>query len=201
MNYNTSEITTTKIADLPMMGGSGGGGINTIKIDRPPKLGEVNTTYQNLNVHKNPYFNDEEPIGQQQQLPSRDIPQNTQGYTIDPETRANYVPPPPPHIDDYLRDTELITNKRVKKHQEKQKRKAQMLDILSDFQFSIYIALLFLLFNLPIIDGLLFSILARFDGVFFYQDGNINLTGLAVKSAIFGTVYYLLQKAVDFVVV
>jgi hypothetical protein len=58
-----------------------------------------------------------------------------------------------------------------------------------------------LVFNLPIIDGLLFSLLARFDGVFFYQDGNINLTGLAVKSAIFGTVYYLVQKSVDFVVV
>ena len=198
MNYNTSEITTTKISDLPTSGTSATG-INTIKIERGSKLGQVNTNYENLNLHKNPFFNDEEPA--QQYLPSRDIPQNTQNYTIDPEIKANYVPPPPPHIDDYLRDTERITNKRVKRHQEKQKRKSQMLDIMSDIQFSIYIALLFLLFNLPIVDSLFFSVLARFNGIFFYQDGNINIYGLVVKSIMFGVVYYMVQKMVDFVVI
>ena len=49
-------------------------------------------------------------------LPSRDIPRNTDRITQDPNVQPNYIPPP--KIEDYLRDSELITNKRIKKHQE-----------------------------------------------------------------------------------
>jgi hypothetical protein len=201
MNYNAAEITTTKISDLPMMGGgTNGGQLATIKIDRPSKLGEVNTTYQNLNLHKNPYISDEIPFeNTTNPLPSRDIPQNPQAYTIDAGIKANYIPPP--KIEDYLRDSELITNKRIKKHQEKQKRKSQMMDIISDLQFSIYIAILFLFFNLPIINVILLALLGRFDGIFFYPDGNFTFYGIAVKSVLFATTYYIIQKIVNFIVV
>jgi hypothetical protein len=207
MNYNAAEITTTRISDLPMGGGGGvaasmNNPLNTIKIDRPPKLGEINTTYQNLNLHKNPYISEEIPFETTQNpLPSRDIPQNIQGYTIDPEIKANYIPPPPPKIEDYLRDSELITNKRIKNHQDKQKRKSQTMDIISDLQFSIYIAILFLLFNLPIMNVLLLALLGRFNGVFFYPDGNMNFYGIAIKSMLFAVTYYIIQKMVNYIVV
>lgn len=195
MSYNPTEITTTKISDLPQ--GNYNSGPSTVKIERQQKLGEVNTTYQNLNVHPNPFipeggYSD----GGGYELPSRDIPQNTQSYNIDPEIKANYVPPPPPRIEDYLRDTEIITNRRIKKHQDKQKRKSNMMDIIGDFQFTIYLSLLFLLLNLPIIN----TLLGRFN-IFFYEDGNINFYGLIVKSAIFGIIYYIIQKMVDYIVV
>jgi hypothetical protein len=200
MSYNPSEISTTKISDLPTNNSAsveiGAQFPNTIKIEKEQKLGQVNTTYQNLNVHPNPYIpEDGYP------LPSRDIPQSTQNYNIDPEVKANYIPPPSiPRIEDYLRDTEIITNKRIKKHQQKQKRKSDMMDIIGDLQFVIYITLLFLLFNLPIINVILLAVLGRFN-TFFYPDGNINFYGIAVKSAIFGAVYYILQKGVDYIVV
>jgi hypothetical protein len=193
MSYNPTEITTTKISDLPK--GNYNSGPNTIKIEKQQKLGEVNTTYQNLNVHPNPFI----PEGGYE-LPSRDIPQNTQSYNIDPEIKANYVPPSPspspPRIEDYLRDTEIITNRRIKKHQEKQKRKSNLMDIIGDFQFTIYLSLLFLLLNLPIIN----TLLGRFN-IFFYEDGNINFYGLIFKSAIFGIIYYIIQKTIDYIVV
>lgn len=208
MSYNPTEITTTKISDIPIMGNGQNNSMysnnnfpNTVKIEKQPKLGEVNTTYQNLNVHPNPYI----PEGGYEQqteypLPSRDIPQDLQNYNIDPEIKVNYIPPPLPKIEDYLRDAEIITNKRIKKHQEKQKRKHDMMDILSDFQFTIYISLLFLIFNLPIINILLLSLLGRFN-MFFYQDGNINFYGIAIKSIIFGIIYYILQKGIDLIII
>jgi hypothetical protein len=205
MSYNSNEITTTKISDLPFVGSGQSSKMNTlpntVKVERPQKLGEVNINYTPINAHPNPYI----PEGgyemeQDYALPSRDIPQSLQNYNIDPEIKANYVPPPQPKIEDYLRNTEVITNKRIKKHQEKQKRKNDMMDILSDFQFTVYISLLFLIFNLPIINILLLAILGRFN-VFFYPDGNINFYGIVIKSIIFGIIYYTLQKIVDSIVV
>ena len=116
MSYSASEITTTKISDLPTIGNNMANNnfLNTIKIEPIQKLGEVNTNYQNLNVHPNPFIPEST-----YELPSRDIPQNSQNYNIDPEIKANYIPPPPPKIEDYLRDSEIITNKRIKKHQQK----------------------------------------------------------------------------------
>jgi hypothetical protein len=213
MSYNPTEITTTKISDLPFIGGGNSGGNsgsnsgsnggppnfpNTIKVEKQQKLGDVNLVYENLNVHPNPFI-PEGGYEPEYPLPSRDIPQNAQNYNIDQQIKMNYVPPPP-KIEDYLRDTEIITNKRIKKHQEKQKRKSDLMDLLSDFQFTIYISLLFLVFNLPIINILLLSVLGRFN-LFFYPDGNINFYGIAIKSAIFGIVYYILQKTVDSIVV
>jgi hypothetical protein len=196
------EISTTQIADLPTGNNDKifekNSFLDTIKTQ---KMGIANTTYQNLNVHPNPFIPESSfDIQSDYPLPSRDIPQNPHNYNIAPEIKVNYIPEPPLKIEDYLKDTEIITNKRIKKHQEKQKRKAYLIDILSDFQFTIYLSLLFLIFNLPVINILLLHFLGRFD-LFFYPDGNINFYGLLIKSAIFGSVYYLLQKGVDWIVI
>lgn len=205
--HKKNEITTTHISQLPVVDSQfhgngnnthhyqGGGPPPTIKVDRTPRMPDVNTIYETLNVHPNPYLAQEDNY----KLPSRDIPQNPNNYTIDPNIHANYIPPPP-RIDDYLRDTEIITNKRIKKHQEKQKRKANLLDIFSDLQFAIYISLLFFIFQLPIINVFFVSVLGHFQ-FFFYPDGNFNIYGLCMKSFLFGCVYYIIQKLVDSIVI
>lgn len=209
------EITTTKIANLPSSSSSQPSytGLSqqptTIKIEKEKRLGEVDTIYQNLNVHPNPYIPEggyamdfEAPVQQQQQYPlaSRDIPMNTNQYSHDEQIKANYIPPLPPTIDDYINDTQYITNNRIKKHQQKQKRKRDLMDIISDSQFVIYLSLLFLLFNLPIVNRLLFNVISRF-GWFYYADGNLNFYGLVLKSIIFGLTYLVIQKGVDYIVV
>lgn len=203
-SYNISEeITTTKISDLPtstISTNKSNNFIETMIIKKEDKLGEIDTIYKTLDVHPNPYIPEIYNYETQYPLPTRDIPNNMQSYNIDPCIKTNYIPPPAPKIDDYLRDTEIITNKRIKKHQEKQKRKNDLMDILSDFQFTIFISLLFLIFNLPIINILLFSILSRFD-LFFYLDGNLNFYGLLIKSLLFGFSYYILHKIIDLIIV
>jgi len=197
MQYNSDEVSTTKISDLRQTNSDTFGGLDTIKIEREPKLPQVNTTYQNLNLHPNPFI--PEGGGGQYELPGRDIPQSTEHYATDVAIKQNYIPPPP-RIDDYLRDTEIITNKRIKKHQEKQKRSAHLMDILGDLQFSIYLAFLFLLFQLPIINVILYGTFVKFN-LFFYPDGNLNFYGILLKSVLFGILYFILQKGVDMIVV
>jgi hypothetical protein len=74
------------------------------------------------------------------------------------------------------------------------------MDIVSDFQFTIYLSLLFLLFQLPIMNTVMTVVLGRFN-VFFHPDGNLNFYGLMIKSALFGVIYYVVQKCVDFIVI
>lgn len=132
----------------------------------------------------------------QYRLPSHDIPMNPAGITQDAAVTPNYVPPPPPSINDYVRDYE---EKKQAKYQEIQSRKHREQvadDWFSEFQIPLFIALLFFVFQMPIINTLIhkyFSFLA-----IYHEDGNFNVYGLLLKSVAFGVLYYTLSKSVDY---
>ena len=66
--------------------------------------------------------------------------------------------------------------------------------IYNDIQTPILIVVIFFIFNLPITKGVLYK-LFKF---MFHKDGNYNMTGISSVSLIFGLVYYILDKGLNY---
>jgi hypothetical protein len=183
---------------------------------------EQNITYTQMNVHPNPYGNPPQPqlmalpqhtaqsqhnpflpqqtgeqyLPPQHRLPSRDIPQDTHEYTHDEAIQANYIPKPK-LTSDYIRDYEEDEEVELRNHKQK-KRKERLMDTLfTEFQIPIFVAILFFIFQMPIVNTLLYK---RFSFLSIYSaDGNFNFYGLFLKSAVFGLSYYSLSRTVDYI--
>jgi Fe2+ transport system protein B len=197
----------TRIVDLPDLPYN-----NSQQFSSQSQL-ELSNSYVPINVHPNPYgvsaqnpilpspsqITDEQKSQieslQKQRLPSRDIPQDQSNYTNDEEITPNYIPRKA-QKNDYVRDYEDMTEKNLKEYEEKN-RKEKMIDrILTEFQTPVFIIILFFLFQLPIINTMIFK---RFSFLSIYNtDGNFNMIGLVLKSIIFGGLYYFTMKFTTF---
>ena len=179
---------------------------------------ENSLTYTQMNVHPNPYGNPAQPgtmplpqqlqqhqsgyLPQQQQeapqyrLPSRDIPRNTDGYMQDVEITANYIPVPK-LTSDYIRDFQDDEEKSIKTHKEKRHRERLMDTLLTEIQIPIFIGILFFVFQMPLIDAVIFK---KFSFMRIYnEDGNFNFYGLFIKSILFGFSYSVLTRTLEFI--
>ncbi len=184
------------------------------------------TNYIPINIHPNPYGISPQnpimspqsggslpqqrqppPLSEQQQmelqnmahhrLPSRDIPIDATGYLNDEQVQANYVPKVK-LTKDYIKDYEEVTDKKIREHEEKKYRENRVDSLLSEFQVPIFIMILFFLFQLPIVNSMIFK---KFSFLSIYNvDGNFNFYGLLLKSILFGSLYYSIHKAVAFIV-
>ena len=114
-----STLNTTSINDLPTDptgGGSIGGNISLVANETSSYKNQVIPQQQQQPQMSQSMSLDQSTISQivnglQQasiagatSLPSRDIPQNTQQLTHDPEIKANYVPSASPDHTDYIKD-------------------------------------------------------------------------------------------------
>jgi hypothetical protein len=134
---------------------------------------------------------------QQYRLPSRDIPMNPTGLTQDIEIRANYVPPAPAAtISDYVKEYEEKKDAKNRKHQQKKHLAEVADDIFSELQIPICIAILYFVFQMPIVNTLLHKYFLFL--MIYHEDGNFNTYGFLLKSVIFGTLYYSISKFVDY---
>lgn len=121
------------------------------------------------------------------QLPSRDIPRNTESIMQDPQVQQNYIPPA--STKDYI--TEEEDNEDIINNYNKNEKYGDSLDQLYDeIQVPLLIAVLYFLFQLPIFKRYLY----KFFPALFSKDGNVNLYGFIFTSALFGILYYLLSK-------
>lgn len=192
---------------------------STTRIDDLPEnvtmrmSNEQNPTYAPMNVHPNPYgnaiqpnvmpppqakpdarvrFHEETP---HMRLPSRDIPMDQSGYQQDEEIQPNYIPRVK-LTSDYVKDYEEVTNTSIRQH-ENRKAKMSMVDrILSDLQTPIVVALIFFIFQMPMMTTMLyrnFSFLSVYN-----PDGNVNFYGMILKSVLFGSVFYGLQNTIQY---
>jgi len=172
--------------------------------------GEHNLTYTQMNVHPNPYGpqqtqpgtmplyqqSQQQPDAPQYRLPSRDIPRNTDGYMQDIETTANYIPAPK-LTSDYIRDFQDDEEKAIKTHKEKRHRERLMDTLLTEIQIPIFIGILFFVFQMPLVDALIFK---KFSFMRIYnEDGNFNFYGLFIKSILFGFSYSVLTRTLEFI--
>ncbi len=191
--------STTRIDDLPE---------NITMRVQNDQTGQV-PTYSPMNVHPNPYGNSLQPNVMpppqpkvrfqeetpQMRLPSRDIPMDQGQYQQDEEIQPNYIPRAK-LTSDYVKDYEEITHENIRRH-ENRKEKTSMLDrILSDLQTPILVALMFFIFQMPMMNTMFyrnFSFLSVYN-----TDGNINFYGIALKSILFGGIFYSLQNTVNY---
>lgn len=191
--------STTRIDDLPEN--------ITMRVPNEP-TGQV-PTYAPMNVHPNPYGNSVQPNVMpppqakvrfqeetpQMRLPSRDIPMDQGKYQQDEEVQPNYIPRAK-LTSDYVKDYEEVTHENIRRH-ENRKEKTSMVDrILSNLQTPIIVALMFFIFQMPMMNTMFyrnFSFLSVYN-----TDGNINFYGIALKSVLFGSIFYSLQNTVNY---
>lgn len=190
-----------------------------------PMAGMPNT-YAPINIHPNPYGNapptdlinsipqpqhtkenikysldssvNDEYSQSQQRLPSRDIPQNTQDYTHDPNIQVNYIPPPPQAGgNDYIREYEQRKEPALKVQEKHKKRVRFADDWLTQFQTPILVMFMYFLFQMPLLNKTMYRILGKTP--LYSGDGALNWMGVLFKSMLFGIVYYLEITAIDYI--
>jgi len=170
------------------------------------KSSSIPTNYVPINTHPNPYGGaqqqqqqpqlqhqlspeDRAAIQQQQavRLPSRDISHDTSDFTHDEQVKPNFIPKANVSSD-YVRDHQEMTERNIREHQEKKSRLQKIDDLLTELQIPIFVTLLYLVFELPIINTMLFKRLAFLP--IYSDDGNFNIYGYVLKSLCFGSLYY-----------
>ena len=133
---------------------------------------------------------------QQQRLPPRDIPKDTTSYMQDEQIQANYIPRSR-QSNDYVRDYENVTEKKLESH-EQQKHRTWMVDnLVEEMQVPFLVALLFLIFQLPSMNSFLFK---RFAFLSIYgEDGNMNFYGWMFKAVCFSAAFYSITKFTNYI--
>ena len=97
---------------------------------------------------------------------------------------------------DYIVDYEDKFEKDQKENEKKKHRESKIDAFLTEFQTPIMIAAIFMVFQLPIINTLVFK---KFSFLMIYnEDGNFNFYGLILKSILFGASYYISQKIIEY---
>jgi hypothetical protein len=183
---------------------------------------EPNTTYTQMNVHPNPYGippqnnvmslpqTTQPPKNQNQflpqynmqqnepqyRLPSRDIPVDPTQYLNDEQVQPNYIPM---HklTSDYIKDYEDENDIPIHEYKQKKHRESLIDSLLTELQTPIFIAILFFIFQMPIINTLMYKNLAFLP--IYNIDGNANFYGLFLKSALFGALYYGFYKFTNYI--
>ena len=122
------------------------------------------------------------------QLPSRDISMSTIGISNDPHVQPNYVPPPQENID-YIRNYEQ-TSDMINDYNKNARDNNSLDDMYNEIQVPLLLAVMYFLFQLPFFRKMLFG----YFPVLFSTDGNMNINGFLFTSALFGLLYYLLNK-------
>jgi len=122
------------------------------------------------------------------QLPSRDIPMNTNNISTDPYVQPNYVPPPQDNTD-YIKNYEQ-TSDMVQAHNKNARAQDSLDDMYNEIQTPLLLAVMYFLFQLPFFRKFLFG----YFPVLFSNDGNMNINGFMFTSALFGLLFYFLNK-------
>jgi hypothetical protein len=128
-------------------------------------------------------------------LPSKDVKIDTQSYTTDETVQPNYIPKPK-LTKDYILEYQDEFEKKHSENEKKKHQESKIDELLVELRVPFMIAALFLVFQLPIINTLVFK---RFSFLsIYYEDGNFNFYGLVFKSALFGSAFYFIQKIIDY---
>jgi hypothetical protein len=131
----------------------------------------------------------------QMRLPSKDVRIDTQDYMHDEAVQPNYIPKQK-LTKDYILDYEEEFEKKHQENEKKKHRESKIDELLTELRVPIMVAVLFLVFQLPIVNTQVFK---RFSFLSIYhEDGNFNFYGLVFKSSLFGAIYYFTQKVIEY---
>ena len=127
------------------------------------------------------------------QLSSRDIPMNTNGISADPQVMPNYVPPPSPHHQDYIKSYEQPSDM-VRDYNKGKQMNDSLDEMYNEIQTPVLLAVLYFLFQLPFFKKLLYTYIP----FLFSNDGNYNINGFLFTSVLFGMLFHLLMKTTTY---
>ena len=129
-------------------------------------------------------------------LPSRDIRIEPIQILQDEQTQINYIPPDD-LSNDFVLEYEMNKDKKLKSH-EQNKHRTRLIDrIFTEIQTPLLIAILFFIFQMPVINKYLFKYFIFLN--VYNQDGNLNIYGMLVKSVFFGLLYYLMVMSSEYI--
>lgn len=158
-------------------------------------------TYQPLiDVHPNPYGVPKPSSlpnfqSDNMALPSRDYPRETIGHIQDEEIKVDYIPHPK-ISKDFISQHDRLNKENWEEHRKKKHRLSKLDHLINEFQTPFFLVLLFLIFQLPTVNSLLFKYFSFLS--IYNSDGNLNIYGLVFKSVLFGLFYYLSTKTMDY---
>jgi len=189
---------TTRISDLP----------ENITIHMPPDGRQTAPAYAPMNIHPNPYGNSVQPaimpLPEHQdmshhappvRLPSRDIPMDSGAYQHDEEVQPNYIPKVK-MSGDYVKEYESLTDSNIRRHEASRRSNSKIDNLITTLQVPITIALLFFFFHMPMVNTMFFKNFAFL--AVYNSDGNINFYGIAIKSILFGALFYMIQNSIEY---
>jgi hypothetical protein len=190
-NYIMSD--TTSILDLPTdpAGGNNNANVN-IQASEMSKQAPTSMTLDQMTINQIVSGLQQASSTGATQLPSRDIAMTTNNITQDPYIQPNYIPPPPQtqsQMLDYTQPNE-DPDDIVENYNSNKKYSDSLDDMYSEIQTPLLIAALYFLFQLPFFRKYLLS----YFPILFSMDGNLNINGFLFMSALFGIMFYLLNK-------
>jgi len=127
------------------------------------------------------------------QLQSRDIPMNTNGIAADPQVMPNYVPPPSPQHQDYIKNYEHPSDM-VNNYNKGKQMNDSLDEMYNEIQTPVLLSVLYFLFQLPFFKKLLYTYIP----FLFSNDGNYNINGFIFTSILFGTLFHVLMKTTTY---
>lgn len=190
-NYIMSD--TTSILDLPTdpAGGNNNANVN-IQASEMSKQAPTSMTLDQMTINQIVSGLQQASSTGATQLPSRDIAMTTNNIVQDPHVQPNYIPPPPQMQSQMLDYTQPNEDPEdiVENYNSNKKYSDSLDEMYSEIQTPLLIAALYFLFQLPFFRKYLLS----YFPILFSMDGNLNINGFLFMSALFGILFYLLNK-------
>jgi hypothetical protein len=184
---------TTSILDLPTdpAGGNNNANVN-IQASEMSKQAPTSMTLDQMTINQIVSGLQQASSTGATQLPSRDIAMTTNNIVQDPHIQPNYIPPPPQTQNQMLDYTQPNEDPEdiVENYNSNKKYSDSLDDMYSEIQTPLLIAALYFLFQLPFFRKYLLS----YFPILFSMDGNLNINGFLFMSALFGILFYLLNK-------
>jgi hypothetical protein len=189
---------STSILDLPTdpAGGNNNTNVNIQASEMSKQSAPTSMTLDQLTINQIVSGLQQASNSGATQLPSRDIAMTTNNITQDPQIQPNYIPPLPPfqnqnqnQMGDYTQPSEGPDDI-IETYNTNKKYSDSLDEMYSEIQTPLLIAALYFLFQLPFFRKYLFSYLP----ILFSMDGNLNINGYLFMSALFGIMFYLLNK-------
>jgi len=165
---------------------------NTNPNQNPSLNQETNNVVQN-NPNYNELINQLQQASSQgiTQLPSRDIPMNPTQTANDVEIKPNFVPPPPSH-EDYIQNMQT-PDELVNQNNRQMNYQNNLEQFYNTIQLPLIVSLLYFIFQLPYFRQFIKKMLPSLFG----NDGNMNLYGFFFNSALFGTLFFVINMLIN----
>ena len=126
-------------------------------------------------------------------LPSRDIPKNESVVNSDPKIKSDWIEDKA-KVADYI-TTEETQNQVLEAHKNNVEKTNQMHNILSHAQIPIMVALLYCIFQTPIIK----HSMTEYLGFLYKKDGHLKNIGYVITSCLFGFLYFIMIKGKELI--